>query len=167
MRGSAKAGKNKLGRAGVLEPCPAAPALQDRLGPSLHADLIQATASVGAVYEGPPENVGQVWQRAARAGARNVLLDVRADGTAPEEHTGRVRITVIHHDPWPPGGTTARGLREEAQNAPVTPASRQFALKRITARRGELLQELALLAEIAAGHETALASTQDERTDGK
>ena len=127
---------------------------------SLHEEVVAATASVGATYSLNAVDLGQVWQRAARAGARTILLDVRAQADAPEEYTGQIRATVIEHDPWPAlDGRRNNSLIEKTRTSAATPAQRRFALERITARRAELLQELADLTDMATGHEEALAES--------
>lgn len=132
---------------------------EDALRLSLHEEVVVSTASVGAVYSLNAGELGQVWQRAARAGARTILLDVRAQGDAPEEYTGQIRATVIEHDPWPAldGVRSAASLIEKTRTSTATPAQRRAALTRIAARRTELLQELADLTDMATGHEEALA----------
>jgi hypothetical protein len=137
---------------------------EDALRLSMHEEVVVATASVGAVYSLNAEELSQVWKRAARAGARTILLDVRAQADAPEEYTGQIRATVIEHDPWPSldGFRSAASLIEKTRSSTVTPAQRRFALERITARRAELLQELADLTDMATGHEEALAESRPD-----
>jgi hypothetical protein len=136
---------------------------EDALRLALHEEAVVATAAVGAVYSLSAMELGQVWQRAARAGARTILLDVRAQADAPEEYTGQIRATVIEHDPWPAlDGRSSVSLIEKTRTSPATPAQRRFALERITARRSELLKELADLTDMAAGHEEALAESRPD-----
>ena len=126
----------------------------------MHEEVVLATAAAGAVYSLNAGELGQVWQRAARAGARTILLDVRAQADAPEEYTGQIRATVIEHDPWPAlDGRSSVSLIEKTRTSPATPAQRRFALDRIAARRAELLKELADLTDMATGHEEALAKS--------
>jgi hypothetical protein len=136
---------------------------EDALRLSMHEEVVVATASVGAVYSLNAEELSQVWKRAARAGARTILLDVRAQADAPEEYTGQIRATVIEHDPWPAlDGRSSASLIEKTRTSTATPAQRRFALERITARRAELLQELADLTDMATGHEEALAESRPD-----
>lgn len=131
---------------------------EEALRLSLHEEVVIATASAGAIYSLTAGELGQVWQRAARAGARTILLDVRAQGDAPEEYTGQIRATVIEHDPWPAldGIRSTASIIEKTRTSSATPAQRRAALTRIAARRAELLQELADLTDMATGHEEAL-----------
>ena len=127
---------------------------------SLHEEVVLATAAAGAVYSLNAGELGQVWQRAARAGARTILLDVRAQADAPEEYTGQIRATVIEHDPWPAlDGRSSVSLIEKTRTSPATPAQRRFALERIAARRADLLKELADLTDMVTGHEEAHAES--------
>ncbi len=136
---------------------------EDALRLAMHEEVVVATAAVGAVYSLNAGELGQVWQRAARAGARTLLLDVRAQADAPEEYTGQIRATVIEHDPWPAlDGRSSASLIEKTRTSTATPTLRRFALERIAARRAELLQELADLTDMMTGHEEALAESRPD-----
>lgn len=123
----------------------------------LNDAIVHATASAGAMYPSlTVTGIGEVWKRAARAGARNLLLNVRAEGDHPEEYAGRVSVIVLEHDPWPDHDTPPPSLKEATRTAKVTPEQRRIALTRIAARRAEILRELADLTAMTAGHDEAL-----------
>jgi hypothetical protein len=129
----------------------------------LNDAIVHATASAGAMYLSlRTTELGDIWNRATRAGARNILLNVRAEGDSPEEYAGQVSVIVLEHNPWPEHDTRPPRVREATRASSATPEQRRVALARINVRRSEILRELADLTEMAAEHEEAL-DTRSER----
>lgn len=48
-----------------------------------------------------PGELGNIWQRAARAGRRRLVLEVMAEADALDDDTGRVNVRVLEADTWP------------------------------------------------------------------
>ena len=97
--------------------------------------VVHATASVGAVYPSlRSTELGQIWNKAARAGARNLVLNVRAESDTPEEYAGRVSVIVLENDSWPEHDTNVPGLQEATRTSSAGPEDRRLALARIHLR---------------------------------
>lgn len=48
-----------------------------------------------------PDELGNIWRRAARAGRRRLVLEIVSEAGELEDDTGRVIVTVQEADTWP------------------------------------------------------------------
>lgn len=64
------------------------------------ADLESAAPGSGYGHLHPAE-LGNIWQQAARAGRRRLVLEVVAEADALDDDTGRVNVRVLEADTWP------------------------------------------------------------------
>lgn len=48
-----------------------------------------------------PAELGGIWQQAARAGRRRLVLEITAEAGALDDDTGRVNVLVIDAENWP------------------------------------------------------------------
>lgn len=53
---------------------------------------------LGHIY---PEQIATIWQQAARAGRRRLVLEVTAEAQDLDDDTGRVNVRVLEAENWP------------------------------------------------------------------
>lgn len=85
--------------AALLERC--GYSLEDARAAALEAISHTEEAAPGTGYGLlTPYEIGQVWQRAARAGARRIVFEIVADSATAEDDTGHVTARVLDVQKW-------------------------------------------------------------------
>lgn len=66
------------------------------------AASVSRAVSPGCDY-GPlhPQDLARIWQQAARAGHRRLVLEVTAEAEHLDDDTGRVNVRVLEAENWP------------------------------------------------------------------